>query len=96
MCTYERELEAYKSHTFWNKNDNDAVMALDKVLFPIALAFPALFFPTLLSISKEVFSTLNPDVKDRFIPELIPVIVEICFVYFVYVVNLLVFYKFQV
>lgn len=40
--SYKRWLEAYKSLTFWNKHDNDAVLGFDKIFIPVSVGLPAL------------------------------------------------------
>ena len=39
---YKRWLEAYKSLTFWNKHDNDAVLVFDRIFIPVSVGLPAL------------------------------------------------------
>ena len=39
---YERWFEAYKSLTFWNKHDNDAVLGFDRIFIPVSVGLPAL------------------------------------------------------
>lgn len=42
VTSYRRWFEAYKSLTFWNKHDNDAVLGFDRIFIPVSVGLPAL------------------------------------------------------
>lgn len=40
MTQEEKWIEDYKSLTFWNKHDNDAVISFDRIFIPVILGLP--------------------------------------------------------
>jgi hypothetical protein len=40
MTQGEKWIEDYKSLTFWDKHDNDAVIAFDRIFIPVIIGLP--------------------------------------------------------